>query len=60
MGREPPVKTIVSMMLGFALRGGRHRYRHGHAAHDLRPAALLQGFDFLVAVIGLFGSARSC
>ena len=55
MGREPPAKTIVSMMLGFALAAvgldtvtGTLRMTFGHTE-------LLQGFDFLIAVIGLFG-----
>jgi putative tricarboxylic transport membrane protein len=56
MSKEPPAKVICAMMLGFAL--GRRRHGHGHrpAAHDLRLSrCLLKGFDFLIAVIGLFG-----
>jgi putative tricarboxylic transport membrane protein len=55
MGKEPPFKTIVSMMIGFALAAvgldsvtGQLRLTYGFES-------LLNGFDFLVAVIGLFG-----
>src|SRR5689334_7738055 len=55
MSKEPPFKTLASMMLGFALAAagtdpvtGALRLTFGHTE-------LLNGFDFLVAVIGLFG-----
>ncbi len=55
MSREPPAKTIAAMMIGFALAAvgldtvtGQLRMTFGHTE-------LLQGFDFLIAVIGLFG-----
>ncbi|MBS0321800.1 MAG: tripartite tricarboxylate transporter permease [Proteobacteria bacterium] len=55
MGREPPAKTIAAMMIGFALAAvgldtvtGTLRMTYGYTD-------LLQGFDFLIAVIGLFG-----
>ena len=55
MSREPAAKTIAAMMLGFALAAvgldtvtGQLRMTFGHTE-------LLQGFDFLIAVIGLFG-----
>ncbi len=55
MSKEAPFKTIASMMLGFALAAvgtdpvtGTLRLTFGHTE-------LLSGFDFLVAVIGLFG-----
>ena len=55
MRKEAPFKTIASMMLGFALAAvgtdpvtGTLRLTFGHTE-------LLNGFDFLVAVIGLFG-----
>ncbi len=55
MSKEAPFKTIASMMLGFALAAvgtdpvtGTLRLTFGHTE-------LLNGFDFLVAVIGLFG-----
>ena len=53
MSREPPAKTIAAMMMGFALAAvgldtvtGQLRMTFGHTE-------LLQGFDFLIAVIGL-------
>jgi len=55
MGRGSPAKTIASMCLGFALAcvgldgvTGSLRMTFGHEE-------LLNGFKFLVAVIGLFG-----
>ncbi len=55
MTKAPPFKTICSMMLGFALAAvgldtvtGQLRLTFGHME-------LLKGFDFLIAVIGLFG-----
>ena len=55
MSKEAPFKTIAAMMLGFALAAvgtdpvtGTLRLTFGHTE-------LLNGFDFLVAVIGLFG-----
>src|SRR5262245_29509106 len=55
MSKEPPFKTIASMMIGFSLAAvgmdsmtGGERLTFG--SHELQ-----RGFDFLVAVIGLFG-----
>ncbi len=55
MSKEPAAKTIASMMLGFALAAvgldsvtGTLRLTYGFPE-------LLKGFDFLIAVIGLFG-----
>jgi putative tricarboxylic transport membrane protein len=55
MSKEAPFKTIAAMMLGFAMAAvgtdpvtGTLRLTFGHTH-------LLNGFDFLVAVIGLFG-----
>jgi len=55
MSKEPPAKTIAAMMTGFALAAvgtdpvtGTLRLTYGFTK-------LLTGFDFLVAVIGLFG-----
>jgi putative tricarboxylic transport membrane protein len=55
MTKSPPFKTICAMMLGFALAAvgldtvtGQLRLTFGHME-------LLKGFDFLIAVIGLFG-----
>jgi putative tricarboxylic transport membrane protein len=55
MGKGSPWKTLASMCLGFILAAvgldqvtGSLRLTFGHAE-------LLNGFDFLIAVIGLFG-----
>ncbi len=55
MGRGSPMKVVAAMCLGFALGAvgldkmtGSLRFTFGHAE-------LLSGFDFLIAVIGLFG-----
>ncbi len=55
MTKAPPFKTITAMMFGFALAAvgldtvtGQLRLTFGHME-------LLKGFDFLIAVIGLFG-----
>src|SRR6188472_4570157 len=48
MGREPPVKTIVSMMLGFALAAVGIDTVTGTLRMTFGQPALLQGFDFLV------------
>ena len=55
MGREPPAKTIVSMMLGFALAAVGLDTVTGTLRMTFGQTQLLQGFDFLIAVIGLFG-----
>ncbi len=55
MGREPPVKTIASMMIGFALAAVGIDTVTGTLRMTYGIPALLQGFDFLIAVIGLFG-----
>src|SRR5689334_1305996 len=55
MGREPPAKTIIGMMLGFALAAVGIDTVTGTLRMPFGQPALLQGFDFLVAVIGLFG-----
>src|SRR5436190_1919572 len=55
MGREPPVKTIASMMLGFALAAVGLDTVTGQRRLTFGFTPLLQGFDFLIAVIGLFG-----
>ena len=55
MSKEPAAKVIAAMMLGFALAAvgmdtvtGQLRMTYGYPE-------LLKGFDFLIAVIGLFG-----
>src|SRR6201999_1364648 len=55
LSKEPPFKTVASMMLGFVLgpvgldqMTGQLRLRFGFES-------MLNAFDFLIAVIGLFG-----
>src|ERR1700745_2813970 len=55
LGREPPAKTIVSMMLGLALAAVGLDTVTGTLRMTFGQSQLLQGFDFLIAVIGLFG-----
>jgi len=55
MGREPPLKTIASMMLGFALAAVGLDTVTGTLRMTFGFTEMLQGFDFLIAVIGLFG-----
>jgi len=55
MSKEPPFKTIASMMLGFALAAVGTDPVTGALRLTFGQTALLTGFDFLVAVIGLFG-----
>jgi putative tricarboxylic transport membrane protein len=53
--REPPFKTLASMMLGFALAAVGTDPVTGALRMTFGTEKLLNGFDFLVAVIGLFG-----
>ena len=55
MGKEPPVKTMLAMMLGFALAAVGLDSVTGTLRMTYGTESLLQGFDFLIAVIGLFG-----
>ncbi|MDQ2081288.1 tripartite tricarboxylate transporter permease [Xanthobacteraceae bacterium Astr-EGSB] len=55
MGKEPPFKTIVSMMIGFALATVGLDSVTGQLRLTFGITELLNGFDFLIAVIGLFG-----
>jgi putative tricarboxylic transport membrane protein len=55
MSKEPPFKTLASMMLGFALAAVGTDSVTGTLRLTFGTQALLTGFDFLVAVIGLFG-----
>ncbi len=55
MSREAPVKTLVSMLLGFALATVGMDDMTGQLRMTFGFAELLKGFDFLIAVIGLFG-----
>ncbi|CAN5393266.1 tripartite tricarboxylate transporter permease [soil metagenome] len=55
MGKEPPFKTIVAMMIGFALASVGLDSITGQLRLTFGFTELLNGFDFLIAVIGLFG-----
>ena len=55
MGKEPPFKTIVAMMIGFALASVGLDSVTGQLRLTFGFTHLLSGFDFLIAVIGLFG-----
>ncbi len=55
MSKEPPIKTMLSMMLGFALASVGMDSVTGTLRMTYGQESLLQGFDFLIAVIGLFG-----
>jgi len=55
MGKEPPFKTILSMMIGFALAAVGLDSVTGQLRLTFGYDSLLNGFDFLIAVIGLFG-----
>jgi putative tricarboxylic transport membrane protein len=55
MGRGSPAKTVISMMLGFALAAVGLDTVSGQLRMTFGTGELLRGFDFLVAVIGLFG-----
>src|ERR687887_2434575 len=55
MSKEPAFKTIASMMLGFALAAVGTDPVTGALRLTFGTEKLLNGFDFLVAVIGLFG-----
>jgi len=55
MGKEPPFKTVVAMMIGFALASVGLDSITGQLRLTFGFTELLNGFDFLIAVIGLFG-----
>ncbi|WP_298830173.1 tripartite tricarboxylate transporter permease [uncultured Piscinibacter sp.] len=55
MSKEPPTKTIAAMMLGFALAAVGMDAVTGQLRMTFGVSELLKGFDFLIAVIGLFG-----
>src|SRR5215212_600631 len=55
MSKEPPFKTLASMMLGFALAAVGTDPVTGTLRLTFGSTQMLNGFDFLVAVIGLFG-----
>jgi putative tricarboxylic transport membrane protein len=55
LGKEPPYKTIISMTIGFLLAAVGMDTISGQLRMTFGSEELLKGFDFLVAVIGLFG-----
>ncbi|MPZ40714.1 MAG: tripartite tricarboxylate transporter permease [Rhizobiales bacterium] len=55
LSKEPPAKTVVSMMIGFALAAVGLDHMTGQLRLTFGFTELLAGFDFLIAVIGLFG-----
>ncbi len=55
LSKEPAFKTLVSMMLGFALAAVGLDHMTGQLRLTFGFTELLSGFDFLIAVIGLFG-----
>jgi putative tricarboxylic transport membrane protein len=55
MSKEPPFKTLAAMMTGFALAAVGLDPVTGTLRLTFGFTHLLSGFDFLVAVIGLFG-----
>jgi putative tricarboxylic transport membrane protein len=55
MGKGSPAKTIAAMMLGFALAAVGLDTVTGQLRMTYGVPELLKGFDFLIAVIGLFG-----
>jgi putative tricarboxylic transport membrane protein len=55
MGRGSPFKTLAAMMFGFALAAVGLDTVTGQLRLTFGSTELMRGFDFLVAVIGLFG-----
>jgi len=55
MSKEPAAKTLAAMMLGFALAAVGLDNVTGQLRMTYGFPELLKGFDFLIAVIGLFG-----
>jgi putative tricarboxylic transport membrane protein len=55
MSKDPPMKTLAAMMLGFALAAVGMDTVTGQLRMTFGYPELLKGFDFLIAVIGLFG-----
>jgi len=55
MSKEPPFKTVAAMMIGFALAAVGLDEMTGQLRLTFGFESLLTGFDFLIAVIGLFG-----
>lgn len=55
LSKEPPFKTVAAMMIGFALGAVGLDQMTGQLRLTFGFPQLLSGFDFLIAVIGLFG-----
>jgi putative tricarboxylic transport membrane protein len=55
MSKEPALKTLAAMLLGFALAAVGMDTVTGTLRMTFGTTSLLKGFDFLIAVIGLFG-----
>ena len=55
MSKGSPFKTIAAMMMGFALAAVGLDTVTGQLRMTFGYTELLKGFDFLIAVIGLFG-----
>jgi TctA family transporter len=55
MGKGSPWKTLASMMVGFALAAVGMDTVTGQLRLTFGFSDLMRGFDFLIAVIGLFG-----
>lgn len=55
MGKEPPFKILAAMMVGFALAAVGIDTVTGQLRLIFGWHELMRGFDFLIAVIGLFG-----
>ena len=55
MGKGSPWKTLAAMMLGFALAAVGMDMVTGQLRLNFGSTELMRGFDFLIAVIGLFG-----
>ena len=55
MGRGSPLKTLISMMFGFLLAAVGMDTMTGQLRMTFGSTEAIRGFDFLVAVIGLFG-----
>jgi putative tricarboxylic transport membrane protein len=55
VGKEPADKTILSMMLGFGMAAVGMDTMSGQLRLTFDRPELMQGIDFLVVVIGLFG-----
>ncbi|MGE0339907.1 MAG: tripartite tricarboxylate transporter permease [Xanthobacteraceae bacterium] len=55
LSKEPPFKTLAAMMIGFALATIGNDQITGQLRLTYGTTELIAGFDFLIAVIGLFG-----